>query len=131
MPPVRRLALWDGVPAVEKDPWREIASPTAPMLLVCNRHPPPPPLFLLFHIYHDDSPRLPLPPITAYPQLVKSQTSYNTVTMSETKEYTYQDVAEHNTKKDFFLVIHDKVYDCGKFVDEHPYVRLTSFRQAH
>jgi cytochrome b involved in lipid metabolism len=40
--------------------------------------------------------------------------------MSETKEYTYQDVAEHNTKKDCFLVIHDKVYDCGKFVDEHP-----------
>ncbi|KXJ88499.1 cytochrome b5-like heme/steroid binding domain-containing protein [Microdochium bolleyi] len=37
-----------------------------------------------------------------------------------TKEYTYQDVAEHNTKKDCFLVVHDKVYDCGKFVDEHP-----------
>ncbi|KAK0385160.1 hypothetical protein NLU13_7638 [Sarocladium strictum] len=40
--------------------------------------------------------------------------------MSELKEYTYQDVAEHNTKKDCFLVIHEKVYDCGKFVDEHP-----------
>ena len=37
-------------------------------------------------------------------------------------EYTYQDVAEHNTKKDFFVVIHDKVYDCTKFIDEHPYV---------
>ncbi|PSS03440.1 cytochrome b5 [Coniella lustricola] len=37
-----------------------------------------------------------------------------------TKEYTYQDVAEHNTKKDLFMVIHDKVYDCAKFVDEHP-----------
>ena len=36
------------------------------------------------------------------------------------KEYTYQDVAEHNTKKDLFLVIHDKVYDGSKFVDEHP-----------
>ncbi|KAI1319748.1 cytochrome b5 [Xylariaceae sp. FL0255] len=36
------------------------------------------------------------------------------------KEYTYQDVAEHNTKKDLFVVIHDKVYDCAKFVDEHP-----------
>ncbi|CAJ2504874.1 Uu.00g122680.m01.CDS01 [Anthostomella pinea] len=36
------------------------------------------------------------------------------------KEYTYQDVAEHNTKKDLFVVIHDKVYDCTKFVDEHP-----------
>jgi cytochrome b involved in lipid metabolism len=48
--------------------------------------------------------------------------------MSETKEFTYQDVAEHNTKKDCYLVIHDKVYDCGKFVDEHPYVpRLREF----
>ncbi|KAH6647964.1 putative cytochrome b5 [Truncatella angustata] len=36
------------------------------------------------------------------------------------KEYTYQDVAEHNTKKDLFMVIHDKVYDATKFVDEHP-----------
>lgn len=39
-----------------------------------------------------------------------------------TKEYTYQDVAEHNTKKDIFVVIHDKVYNCSKFIDEHPYV---------
>ncbi|KYK54958.1 cytochrome b5 [Drechmeria coniospora] len=36
------------------------------------------------------------------------------------KEYTYQDVAEHNTKKDIFVVVHDKIYDCTKFIDEHP-----------
>ncbi|KAI0102311.1 cytochrome b5 [Nemania sp. FL0031] len=36
------------------------------------------------------------------------------------KEFTYQDVAEHNTKKDLFVVIHDKVYDTTKFIDEHP-----------
>ncbi|TQS32175.1 hypothetical protein Golomagni_07517 [Golovinomyces magnicellulatus] len=36
------------------------------------------------------------------------------------KEFTYQDVAEHNTKKDLYVVIHDKVYDCASFVDEHP-----------
>ncbi|WYZ37768.1 hypothetical protein EsH8_II_001274 [Colletotrichum jinshuiense] len=35
-------------------------------------------------------------------------------------ELTYQDVAEHNTKKDIYMVVHDKVYDCTKFVDEHP-----------
>ncbi|RYP84887.1 hypothetical protein DL769_001081 [Monosporascus sp. CRB-8-3] len=40
--------------------------------------------------------------------------------MAESKEFTYQDIAEHNTKKDLYLVIHDKVYDCTKFVDEHP-----------
>ncbi|KAL1842657.1 hypothetical protein VTJ49DRAFT_4568 [Mycothermus thermophilus] len=33
---------------------------------------------------------------------------------------TYQDVAEHNTKKDLYVVIHDKIYDITKFVDEHP-----------
>ncbi|SPQ23162.1 716e37a8-8c46-4a27-b747-94edd8f95578 [Thermothielavioides terrestris] len=37
-----------------------------------------------------------------------------------TKELTYQDVAEHNTKKDLYLVIHDQIYDVTKFVDEHP-----------
>jgi cytochrome b involved in lipid metabolism len=36
------------------------------------------------------------------------------------KEYTYQDVAEHNTKADCFVVVHDKVYNVGSFVDEHP-----------
>ncbi|PHH61304.1 hypothetical protein CDD81_483 [Ophiocordyceps australis] len=36
------------------------------------------------------------------------------------KEFTLQDVAEHNTKKDLYLVIHDKVYDCVQFIDEHP-----------
>ncbi|KAK1771777.1 cytochrome b5-like heme/steroid binding domain-containing protein [Phialemonium atrogriseum] len=36
------------------------------------------------------------------------------------KEYTYQDVAEHNTKKDLFVVIHDSIYDASKFLDEHP-----------
>ncbi|KAM5346632.1 hypothetical protein ACJ41O_009637 [Fusarium nematophilum] len=40
--------------------------------------------------------------------------------MAETKEFTMQDVAEHNTKNDMFLVIHDKVYDATKFLDEHP-----------
>ncbi|KAF2123931.1 cytochrome b5 [Dothidotthia symphoricarpi CBS 119687] len=36
------------------------------------------------------------------------------------KEYTYSDVSEHNTKNDLFVVVHDKVYDCSSFVDEHP-----------
>ncbi len=36
------------------------------------------------------------------------------------KQLTYQDVAEHNTKKDLYVVIHDQIYDCTKFVDEHP-----------
>lgn len=42
--------------------------------------------------------------------------------MADVKEFSYQDVAEHNTKNDMFVVVHDKVYDCTKFLDEHPYV---------
>ncbi|ESZ93313.1 cytochrome b5 [Sclerotinia borealis F-4128] len=40
--------------------------------------------------------------------------------MSETKEYTYAEVAEHTTKKSLFMVIHDNIYDASAFVDEHP-----------
>lgn len=50
--------------------------------------------------------------------------------MSETKLFTYQDVAEHNTNKDMFCVVHDKVYDCTKFLDEHPYVLISQLRCA-
>jgi hypothetical protein len=42
--------------------------------------------------------------------------------MSATKEFTLKEIAEHNTKKDLYLIVHDKVYDCSSFVDEHPYV---------
>lgn len=42
--------------------------------------------------------------------------------MSESKEFTLEEVTGHNTKKDLYMVIHDKVYDCTSFVDEHPYV---------
>ncbi|KAL4970726.1 cytochrome b5-like heme/steroid binding domain-containing protein [Aspergillus stella-maris] len=40
--------------------------------------------------------------------------------MAEAKEFTFKEVAEHNSKKDLYLVVHDKVYDCTSFVDEHP-----------
>jgi len=36
------------------------------------------------------------------------------------KEFTYSDVSEHASKKDLYLVIHDKVYNASSFVDEHP-----------
>jgi len=36
------------------------------------------------------------------------------------KEFTYAEAAEHKTKKDLYMVIHDKVYDTSAFVDEHP-----------
>jgi cytochrome b involved in lipid metabolism len=36
------------------------------------------------------------------------------------QEFTLAEVAKHTTKKDIFLVIHDKVYNSSAFVDEHP-----------
>jgi cytochrome b involved in lipid metabolism len=46
--------------------------------------------------------------------------------MSESTDFTFQQIAEHNTKKDLYLIVHDKVYDCTSFVDEHPYVDSVS-----
>lgn len=37
------------------------------------------------------------------------------------KTFTYSDVSAHSTKKDLYIVVHDKVYDSSSFVDEHPY----------
>jgi cytochrome b involved in lipid metabolism len=38
--------------------------------------------------------------------------------MSE--ELTFAEVAAHSTKKDLYMVVHDKVYNISEFVDEHP-----------
>jgi len=51
--------------------------------------------------------------------------------MSADKEFTYSDVSEHNTKKDLYIVVHDKVYNASSFVDEHPYVRCPTRRAMH
>ncbi|KAK4870804.1 hypothetical protein LT330_000041 [Penicillium expansum] len=40
--------------------------------------------------------------------------------MSEVKQLTLQEVSEHSTKKDLYLIINDKVYDCTTFANEHP-----------
>jgi cytochrome b involved in lipid metabolism len=40
--------------------------------------------------------------------------------MSAEKEFTYAEVAEHTSKKDIYIVVHDVVYDASNFVDEHP-----------
>lgn len=40
--------------------------------------------------------------------------------MSADKTLTYAEVAEHSSKKDLYLVIHDKIYNTTAFVDEHP-----------
>ena len=43
--------------------------------------------------------------------------------MPADKEFTIKEVEGHTTKKDLYMIVHDKVYDVSAFVDEHPYVR--------
>jgi len=40
--------------------------------------------------------------------------------MTATLELSYSDVSEHRSKKDLYIVVHDKVYNASTFVDEHP-----------
>ncbi|KAJ1948834.1 hypothetical protein FBU59_001413 [Linderina macrospora] len=36
------------------------------------------------------------------------------------KTYTAEVISKHNTRDDIWVVIHNKVYDITKFLDEHP-----------
>lgn len=36
------------------------------------------------------------------------------------KQFSYQEVSEHNTENDLWMIIEGKVYDCTKFLPEHP-----------
>jgi len=36
------------------------------------------------------------------------------------QEFTYDEVSSHSSKKDLYVVIHEKVYNTTTFVDEHP-----------
>ena len=38
--------------------------------------------------------------------------------MAESKQFTLEEVAEHNSRKSAWLIIHDKVYDVTKFLEE-------------
>ncbi|KZW04301.1 cytochrome b5 [Exidia glandulosa HHB12029] len=36
------------------------------------------------------------------------------------KVVTHEEFKKHQSKSDFYVLIHDKVYDVSKFLDEHP-----------
>jgi cytochrome b involved in lipid metabolism len=36
------------------------------------------------------------------------------------KVFTAEEVKQHTAKDDIYIVVHNKVYDCTKFLDEHP-----------
>ncbi|MCO5589662.1 hypothetical protein L7F22_043630 [Adiantum nelumboides] len=40
--------------------------------------------------------------------------------MSESKKITMDEVNKHKSQGDLWLIVHGKVYDVSKFMDEHP-----------
>lgn len=42
------------------------------------------------------------------------------MTSKALQEYTYDEIAKHNTPEDCWIVIKGKVYDPAKFLDDHP-----------
>jgi hypothetical protein len=49
-----------------------------------------------------------------------SQAAHPKSSLTMSQELSYSDVSSHSTKKDLYVVIHDKVYNASSFVDEHP-----------
>eukprot|EP00008_Paramoeba_atlantica_P006860 CAMPEP_0201487296 /NCGR_PEP_ID=MMETSP0151_2-20130828/12194_1 /ASSEMBLY_ACC=CAM_ASM_000257 /TAXON_ID=200890 /ORGANISM="Paramoeba atlantica, Strain 621/1 / CCAP 1560/9" /LENGTH=199 /DNA_ID=CAMNT_0047872295 /DNA_START=130 /DNA_END=729 /DNA_ORIENTATION=- len=50
--------------------------------------------------------------------VVKKESSERSI--STKKEYTWDEVKEHTSKESCWFVMNGKVYDCTKFLDEHP-----------
>lgn len=44
----------------------------------------------------------------------------NETSNSSVKYYTLEDIRSHNTSKNTWLIIHEKVYDITSFLEEHP-----------
>ncbi|KAJ2818448.1 Cytochrome b5 type B (outer mitochondrial membrane) [Coemansia furcata] len=40
--------------------------------------------------------------------------------MSKVTAYTGEQIKQHSTREDIWIVVHGKVYDVTKFLDEHP-----------
>jgi cytochrome b involved in lipid metabolism len=36
------------------------------------------------------------------------------------KKFSVEDVRQHRSVEDMYIIVHDKVYDVTKFIDEHP-----------
>lgn len=73
------------------------------------------PLIAIWPNKHSPQRSLTPPVITTVQHLL-----HDTNTTMADKELTFAEVSEHTSKKDLYLVVHDKVYDCSSFVDEHP-----------
>jgi predicted heme/steroid binding protein len=64
-------------------------------------------------------PSLP-PPLQAATAPPPPQASAATAPPAATRKLTLAAVAEHNTDKDCWVIIHDKVYDLSSFLPDHP-----------
>ncbi|CDK26067.1 unnamed protein product [Kuraishia capsulata CBS 1993] len=36
------------------------------------------------------------------------------------KSYTFDEIAQHNTREDLWIVYNGEVFDCSEYLDEHP-----------
>lgn len=52
----------------------------------------------------------------------KHERLYQHEIMSEIKQFTSHEVSDHNESKDLYIIIHNKVYDCSSWVENHPCV---------
>lgn len=50
----------------------------------------------------------------------KSAPQINKMDQEDTKTYTMEEVAKHDTEEDSWIVVHNKVYDCTPFLKDHP-----------
>ncbi|KAG9336922.1 hypothetical protein JZ751_030035 [Albula glossodonta] len=51
---------------------------------------------------------------------MEDENNTDSVSESNAKYYTLEEIKQHNMSKDTWLIIHDKVYDITSFLEEHP-----------
>ncbi|KAL0242257.1 hypothetical protein I308_105886 [Cryptococcus tetragattii IND107] len=63
----------------------------------------------------------PAPPVAADAARTADPSAYSGESTQEKKLlYTFETLAQHNTREELWMLLHDKVYDVTAFMDEHP-----------
>lgn len=61
----------------------------------------------------------PAPPVAADPARTADPSAYSGESTQEKKLlYTFETLAQHNTREELWMLLHDKVYDVTAFMDE-------------
>ncbi|KIR58077.1 hypothetical protein I312_105746 [Cryptococcus bacillisporus CA1280] len=63
----------------------------------------------------------PAPPVAADAARTADPSAYSGESTQEKKLlYTFETLAQHKTREELWMLLHDKVYDVTAFMDEHP-----------